>query len=106
MNDFYYDAGMRIKELREQSKYTGEELAELADLSPKYLNNVELGKQGFAGDTLYRIAKALHVTCDYILTGEEEVESKLVREIVEVVKMYDEKEQEKILKLLKYIREM
>ena len=106
MNDFYYEAGMRIKVLREQSKYTGEELAELADLSPKYLNNLDLGKQGFAGDTLIRIAKALHVKCDYILTGEEEVESKIVREIIEVVKLYDENEQEKILQLLKYIREM
>lgn len=34
-----------------------EEFAELVDISPKFLYEVETGLKGFSADTLYRIAK-------------------------------------------------
>lgn len=69
MNDFYYEPASRIRELRECNRFTREQLAELADISPKFLYEIETGKKGFTADTLYRISKALSVSSEYILTG-------------------------------------
>ena len=58
MNDFYAKAGQRIRNLREVNRYTREKLAELAEISPKFLYEIEVGAKGFSADTLSRIASA------------------------------------------------
>ena len=62
--------GGRIRELRELKNYTREALAEKADISAKFLYEIESGKKGFSAETLCRISKALSVSCDYIMLGE------------------------------------
>ena len=42
MNDFYAKAGQRIRNLREVNRYTREKLAELAEISPKFLYEIEV----------------------------------------------------------------
>ena len=64
--------GERIRELRETQNYTREAFAEKAGISAKFLYEIEIGKKGFSADTLSRIAKALSVSCDYIMFGEKE----------------------------------
>ena len=39
--------------------------------SPKFLYEIEAGKKGFSSKVLYRLAKALNVSCDFILEGRE-----------------------------------
>lgn len=68
MSDKYI--GDRIRELREMQGYTREAFAEKADISSKFLYEIEMGKKGFSADTLSRIAQALFVSCDYIMFGE------------------------------------
>ena len=63
------DVGIRIKELRESKKFTREELAEKADISSKFLYEVEKGRKGLSADTLLKISRTLSCSCDYILTG-------------------------------------
>ena len=63
--------GERIRELRETQNYTREALAERADISSKFLYDIETGKKGLSADTLRRISMALSVSCDYIIFGEE-----------------------------------
>ena len=63
--------GERIRELREIQGYTREALAEKADITSKFLYEIEVGKKGFSAETLCKMAKALTVSCDYIMTGEE-----------------------------------
>lgn len=70
MKSLYQEAGSRIQNLRMSKGYTREYLAERADISSKFLYEMETGKKGFSADTLYRISKELNVTSDYILTGE------------------------------------
>lgn len=65
------EIGYRIRELREIQSYTREYLAEVVGISPKFLYEIETGKKGFSADVLYRISKALSVSCDYIMTGED-----------------------------------
>ncbi len=69
MPDIY--VGERIRELRETQQYTREAFAEKAEISAKFLYEIEMGRKGFSADTLSRISKALSVSCDYIMFGEK-----------------------------------
>ena len=61
----------RIRELREMHNYTREGMAEMVEISPKFLYEIESGKKGFSSDVLCKIARTLTVSCDYIMYGEE-----------------------------------
>lgn len=69
MSDRY--VGERIRELREIQSYTREALAEKADISSKFLYEIETGKKGFSADVLCRLSRALAVSCDYIMLGKD-----------------------------------
>ena len=62
-------AGERILMLRSDRGYTREQLAELANISEKFLYEIETGKKGFLSFSLLNISKALEVSLDYIMTG-------------------------------------
>ena len=47
----------------------GRQLAEAADLSVSYISHVERGKKRVSLDALVRIAQALEVTLDQLLSG-------------------------------------
>lgn len=64
-------AGMRIKKLRLEKRYTREQLAYLADISDKFLYEIESGKKGFSAVTLMKLSKALNVSMDYIMAGKD-----------------------------------
>lgn len=64
-------AGMRIKKLRLEKRYTREQLAYLADISDKFLYEIESGKKGFSAVTLMKLSKALNVSMDYIMDGKD-----------------------------------
>lgn len=68
--------GNRIRELREMHNYTREEMAEMVEISPKFLYEIESGKKGFSSDILCKIARTLTVSCDYIMYGEEQLSRK------------------------------
>ena len=50
-----------IRSYREKAALTQEKLAEKAELSPKYLGEVERGLVNISVDALLRIAKALDI---------------------------------------------
>lgn len=54
--------GETIRAYREESQMTQEQLAEKAELSPKYVGEVERGYVNISVDSLIRIAKALSLT--------------------------------------------
>ena len=74
--DMYIQAGGRIRALRESKGYTREQLAELADISPKFLYDIEIGSKGFSAKTLSMLANGLDVSCDFIMYGTVEYDSK------------------------------
>ena len=63
--------GNRIRELREMHNYTWEKMAEMVEISPKFLYEIESGKKGFSSEILCKIARKFTVSCDYIMYGEE-----------------------------------
>lgn len=53
--------GQRVKRLRARLGLTQDQLAERIHISPKYLSNIERGKENPTLDTLLRMAKSLKV---------------------------------------------
>ena len=62
-------AGRRIRLMREYKGLTREAFAEIVDLSPQFIADIEYGNKGISVDTLRSLCKALEVTADYILFG-------------------------------------
>jgi Predicted transcriptional regulators len=62
--------GKRITERRKKIGYTQEALAEKAELTPQFVSYAESGKRAMRPENLMKIARALNVSTDYLLTGE------------------------------------
>jgi len=60
IKQIYLQLGNRIRIFRKQKKYTIEDLADLADLHPTFLGQVERGDANASVTTLSKIAKALN----------------------------------------------
>ena len=72
MRDIYESIGERIRGIRGLRGYTREELSEVAEISSKFLYEIETGRKGFSVLVLYNLCKALNVDSDYILNGRNE----------------------------------
>ncbi len=65
--------GDKIRKLREEKGITQTELARLSKLTSVAICNIENGKRPVpSSGTLQKLASALHVTTDYLLSDEEE----------------------------------
>ena len=63
----YKAIGKRIKIARIRADYTQEHLAELVELSPSHMSNIETGTTRVSLTTIVNIANALCVTVDDLL---------------------------------------
>ena len=89
--------GKRIAKRRRELGLTQVKVNEMAELSDKYLSNIETARSIPSIDVLMRICSALSVTPDYILTGALIKENtELSEKIVDKTKSLSEKQ----LKLL------
>lgn len=101
--DIYRKSGQRILVMRNIRGYTREYLAERANISPKFLYEIENGKKGFSAYVLYNICRALKVKSDYILAGTEEGFND---KITAALELFEAEEHEHIAEILKHIYEM
>lgn len=79
-----------IKSVRCARRLSVKELSQKADISTKFLYDIEAGKRGVSYITLYKIASALNVTCDYLILGEER---NISNELISVLEQLDIREQ-------------
>ena len=96
--------GERVYLMRVMRGYTRECLAELADISPKFLYEIETGKKGFSVGVLYRLCMALEVDCNAILTGKmkAEYDGKLLK----AIQLFDEEQTKQISNILEEISDL
>ena len=73
--------GNRIRLLREAQGKTRDKLSEEADISPHFLFEIETGKKSMTANTIVNLAKALHVTTDFILLGAVTPMSRIVNNL-------------------------
>lgn len=70
--EFYKAVGKRIRSLRQNKRYTVIELAEMVGISTKYWYQIECGNVCFSTEILYKIARTLEVTTDFLLSENQE----------------------------------
>lgn len=68
--EFLHELGKRIYDLRKTAGITQQELAEQVGVSFQCISYAERGEREPKSVNLLKIAKALNVTTDYLLTGE------------------------------------
>ena len=64
------EIGQRILERRKKLGMTQEALAEQGDVTAQFVSYAEAGKRAMRPENLLKIATALEVSADYLLTGE------------------------------------
>ena len=67
MKDINIILGERVRIRRNMIKLTREKLAEMVNVSPRFLADVEFGKVGVSMETLKSLSIALQVSSDYLL---------------------------------------
>ena len=99
--------GKRIRKLREEQGMTREELAVKAEITTKFLYEVESGKKGMSANNLYKISTALSCCCDYILLGRnrENTESKVEQLYSELLKGMTMEQRRIMIKILELLLE-
>lgn len=71
VNKLSLEIGKRIYDRRKQLGLTQETLSELTDTTPQAISNYERGERELKATTIIKMAKALNVTSDYLLTGND-----------------------------------
>ena len=66
---FLIEMGRRIQERRKALRLSQEELAERADISKQTVSRAENAQRELGAGNLAKIAQALEVSSDYLLTG-------------------------------------
>lgn len=67
---FLQEVGKRIIERRKKLGITQEALAEISDVTTQFVSYAESGKRAMRPENLLKIANALGVSTDYLLTGD------------------------------------
>lgn len=67
---FLQEVGQRIIERRKKLGITQEALAEISDVTTQFVSYAEAGKRAMRPENLLKIATALGVSTDYLLTGD------------------------------------
>ena len=99
------EIGNRIKKLRECRNFTREELAEKAEISSKFLYEVEKGRKGLSADTLLKLSRTLSCSCDYILTGENFVREN-DEQLAQLLQRFTDRDRVYAVKFLSLMQEM
>ena len=66
---FLAEMGKRIQERRKAQRLSQEELAEMADISKQTVSRAENAQRELGARNISKIAQALGVSSDYLLTG-------------------------------------
>lgn len=99
----YEEIGHRIMELRVSQKISREKLADMADISQKFLYEIEFGRKGFSVSILKNIAESLGTSCDYIVRGEDKFCN---LNLYNAVNLFPSDEMEKVADVLKAVHEL
>ena len=91
-NDSKDALGEVVQAGRAKMRLTRDELAELIDLSPRYLLSIENEKKKPSFNTLYTLIRTLGVRADDIFYPELAVDSDSVQRLVSLLSQCDERE--------------
>lgn len=93
----YEKVGFRIGQRRRELKLKQKELAEMINISPKYLSNLETGKRHVSIEMLALLCASLNTTYDYFMLGY--IRKDIADNITDNLKMCSEDDKKVILAL-------
>lgn len=100
----YTEIGRRIAQKRRKLLLTQAEVEAKADLSPRYLSNIERGRSIPSIDVLMQIADVLHMTPDEVLLGADGMQKgELSGQLAAKLKRLDKKQQEQALSFIAWL---
>lgn len=107
MKDLDFKAiGLKIKERRLAVGITQEHIANLLDVNPSHISNIECGRANPSLTALVKIANILECSVDYFISGEytykidRDKEKTLDDKIMEELKYCDTDKKNKVLKMI------
>lgn len=74
--------GSRIKSERQNRKLSQEKLAEIINVSPHYIYEIERGLKAMSLETLINMSTALNISTDYVLFGYKQSSSPPLSELL------------------------
>ncbi len=100
----YAEIGRRIAQKRRKLLLTQAEVEAKAELSPRYLSNIERGRSIPSIDVLMQIADVLHMTPDEVLLGADGMQKgELSGQLEAKLKRLDKKQQEQALSFITWL---
>ena len=66
----YSEVGDRIRTEREKFEISREKFAELLNLSPFFVGQIERGERKMSISTLINVSECLHISIDYLIFGD------------------------------------
>lgn len=99
----YIEIGTRIRVKRENFDMTREKLAELLDLSPYFIGQLERGERKMSINTLINISEYLHISIDYLIFGNQNSTNTDTTELYSLLNRCSEKEINLIVTIIKFI---
>ena len=98
------EIGRRIAQKRRKLLLTQAEVEAKAELSPRYLSNIERGRSIPSIDVLMQIADVLHMTPDEVLLGADGMQKgELSGQLEAKLKRLDKKQQEQALSFITWL---
>ncbi len=98
--------GLKIKERRQIFGITQENIANLLEVNPSHISNIECGRANPSLTALVNIANILQCSVDYFINGEytyktdKEKEKTLDDKIIDKLKYCDAHKKNKVLKMI------
>lgn len=100
MDNRLIEIGERIRRVRMAKHISQARLAEILNVSPPYISNIEKGKQAMSITVLIGISNALNVSADWLLRNQtKEAGVITMQEVIDVLEDCSPMEKETILKL-------
>lgn len=101
----YKEVGKRIAKRRKELGYKQAQVTEMADLSDKYLSNIERATSILSVDVLMRLCDTLETTPDYILLGASTETESFGREkfITKKIAMLSDRQQDLVVSFIDWI---
>jgi len=107
MNELTKALGTKIKYLRKRNNLSQEQLAELCNLHPTYIGQLERGEKNASIGSIYKISKSLNISLSDLFLNIDNVEETnfISKEIYSVSITQSEEQQKRILNVIKAMTE-
>ena len=100
MRHIDFSFGAALRNAREKRNYRREQIAERAEISPRFLAAIESGRRKPSLDVLIRLVNAIGASFDEILAPQMITDSEIVDRIRRLVPQCSQRDQELLLALI------